>query len=113
MKFSAKVGSSEATLTTLMPKIRSQKSPTKQEKIRDYRRQRLALIGSKPVSKEEAMAQILLYSKEPRKNVYASMRLTEDGKLILINSQKLKVTGDKLAEETSTMCIFPNRSNGS
>lgn len=45
--------------------------------------------ASKPsstVSKEQAMKQILQFSKVKRENVYSSMQVTEDGKLILKSS---------------------------
>ena len=56
--------------------------------IQDYAKKRAALKSSKRASKEQAMKQILRHSREARENVYSTMQLTEDGKLILKHSPK-------------------------
>ena len=69
-----------------MAKLLDRDSLIEDPKIHAYALKRQALPRSRPVSHEQAMQQILRFSKQPRPNVYASTRINEDGALILKRS---------------------------
>ena len=61
-------------------------SNSQQEALRKYREPRKSWQLSKKVSREQAIKQILRYSKVPRMNLYATSQLNKDGALILKTS---------------------------